>query len=83
MISADGGDRHAPVSAFSLLVAEKALNHASGSLAGIVKVYQRHEYAEETKAAFIAWGNFIAALVSDKTAKIIPIQSGRKRQKSR
>ena len=38
-------------------VTEKALNHARGTLGGIVKVYQKHEYAEETKAAFIAWAN--------------------------
>jgi integrase len=66
-----------------LIVVEKALNHVSGSFAGIVSTYQRHTYAEETKAAFVAWGNFIAALVNGETAKIIPIQSRRERQKLR
>ena len=31
----------------SLAVIEKVLNHVSGSFAGIVGVYQRHEFAEE------------------------------------
>ena len=46
-----------------LMVVEKALNHVSGSFAGIVATYQRHTYAEETKSAFIAWGDFVAGLV--------------------
>ena len=31
----------------NLVVIEKVLNHVSGSLAGIVGVYQRHEFAAE------------------------------------
>ena len=36
----------------SLPVIEKCLNHVSGSFAGIVGVYQRHDYAAEKRAAF-------------------------------
>ena len=35
-----------------LQVTEAILNHVSGSRAGIVGVYQRHDYAEEKRAAF-------------------------------
>ena len=35
----------------SLAVIEKVLNHVSGSFAGIVGVYQRHEFAEEKRQA--------------------------------
>ncbi len=50
----------------NLPVIEKVLNHASGSFAGIVGVYQRHSFADEKRAALEAWGNFVAALVESK-----------------
>lgn len=54
---------------------EKALNHTSGSFAGIVSVYQRHTFAEETKLAFTAWGDHVAWIVSGKGAKVVPIRA--------
>lgn len=39
-----------------LEVTEAILNHTGGSRAGIVGVYQRHEWAEEKRAALDAWG---------------------------
>lgn len=50
----------------NLPVIEKILNHVSGSFAGIVGVYQRHEFAAEKRAALGAWGNFVETLVGDK-----------------
>lgn len=47
----------------SLVVIEKVLNHVSGSLAGIVGVYQRHEYAEEKRAALQQWADHVERLV--------------------
>ena len=47
-----------------LEVTEAVLNHVSGSRAGIVGVYQRHEYAEEKRAALDAWGRKLDAIVS-------------------
>ena len=48
----------------SLVVIEKVLNHVSGSLAGIVGVYQRHEFADEKRAALQQWANHVEGLVS-------------------
>ena len=39
-----------------LEVTEAVLNHVSGSRAGIVGIYQRHNYADEKRAALTAWG---------------------------
>jgi integrase len=50
----------------SLPVIEKCLNHISGTFSGIVSVYQKHTFAEEKRAAFDAWGAFVADLVSDR-----------------
>jgi integrase len=42
---------------------ERVLNHTSGSFAGIVGVYQRHNFADEKRAALVAWGNFVEGLL--------------------
>ena len=47
----------------SLVVIEKVLNHVSGSLAGIVGVYQRHEFAEEKRHALQQWADYVERLV--------------------
>ena len=47
----------------SLVVIEKVLNHVSGSLGGIVGVYQRHEDAAEKRDALQRWADHVEALV--------------------
>jgi integrase len=49
-----------------LPVIEKVLNHVSGSFAGIVGVYQRHEFSAEKRAALEAWATHVESLVSTK-----------------
>ncbi|HZZ24262.1 MAG TPA: site-specific integrase [Roseiarcus sp.] len=51
-----------------LEVTEAVLNHVSGSRAGIVGVYQRHEWADEKRAALNACGEHIAVIVEGRTA---------------
>ncbi len=45
-----------------LRVIEAALNHVSGTKAGIVGVYQRAEHREAVRAAFEAWDSRVAEL---------------------
>ena len=47
----------------NLPVIEKLLNHVSGSFAGIVGVYQRHDFAEPKRAAMESWAQHVEALV--------------------
>ena len=47
----------------SLPVVERCLNHVSGSFAGIVGVYQRHDFKAEKRAAFEAWTKHIGRLL--------------------
>jgi integrase len=62
----------------NLPVIEKVLNHASGSFAGIVGVYQRHSFADEKRAGLEAWGNFVTALVEGKPAsKVVRLREKR------
>ena len=51
-----------------LEVTEAVLNHVSGSRAGIVGVYQRHEWADEKRSALNAWGAHVAAIVEGRMA---------------
>jgi integrase len=48
----------------SLPVIEKCLNHVSGSFAGVVGIYQRHDFADEKRRALEAWAAFVTDLVS-------------------
>jgi integrase len=46
----------------SLQVTEAVLGHTSGSRSGIVGVYQKHNYANEKRAALEAWGEHVMAI---------------------
>jgi integrase len=47
----------------ALQVTEAILGHTAGSRAGVVGIYQRHDYAKEKRAALEAWGAHVMALV--------------------
>jgi integrase len=44
-------------------VTEAVLNHVSGTGGGIVAVYQRHDFADEKRAALDAWARMVLQLV--------------------
>ena len=43
----------------ALPVIEKILNHKSGVFRGVVSVYQKHDFADEKRAALDAWGRHV------------------------
>jgi integrase len=47
-----------------LEVTEAVLNHRSGSRAGIVGVYQQHDWADEKRAALDAWARRLESIVT-------------------
>jgi hypothetical protein len=47
-----------------LEVTEAVLNHVSGSRAGVVGVYQRHDWAAEKRGALDAWARHLLALAA-------------------
>jgi integrase len=49
-------------------VADKILNHQTGTISGVAAVYQRHEFLAERRAALDLWGAHVAALVEDAVA---------------
>jgi integrase len=53
-----------------LEVTESILNHTAGSRAGIVGVYQRHDWADEKRDALQRWADCLDALVSGRIMRI-------------
>jgi integrase len=43
-------------------VADKILNHQSGTISGVAAVYQRHEFIAERRAALDLWGAHVSEL---------------------
>ena len=44
-------------------IADKILNHQSGTISGVAAVYQRHEFIDERKTALDAWSYHVQSLV--------------------
>ena len=62
-----------------LEVTEAVLNHVAGSRAGIIGVYQRHEWKDEKRAALAAWGSHVAEIVEGREAaqNVTPLRAVR------
>ena len=52
-------------------VDEEILGHSGGSRGGIVGIYQRHDYADEKRAALEAWGAHVVALVEGRAPGVV------------
>src|SRR3954463_12852619 len=46
-------------------VADKILNHQSGTISGVAAVYQRHEFPSERRQALDLWGSHISKILDD------------------
>src|SRR5215210_979751 len=49
-------------------VADKILNHQSGTISGVAAVYQRHEFLAERREAMHRWGQHVAKLSGPEVA---------------
>jgi integrase len=49
-------------------VADKILNHQSGTITGVAAVYQRHEFLRERKQALDLWGEHVVSLGREAVA---------------
>ncbi len=47
-------------------VADKILNHQSGTISGIAAIYQRHEFLTERKTAIERWDSHVASLLQPR-----------------
>ena len=60
--------------AIPIPVTEAVLNHVSGSQAGIVGIYQRHDYAGEKQRALEAWANMVVSIVEDEEPNVVKLE---------
>ena len=63
-----------------LQTVERSVNHISGSFAGVVRVYQRHDYAAEVRDAMERWGAAVERIVRGEPAvpsNVVPMRVGR------
>lgn len=54
---------------------ERALNHTSGSFAGIVGTYQKHSFADEKRHALDRWGDFVERLASGRDGNVVTLKA--------
>jgi integrase len=59
-------------------VTERTLNHVSGSLGGLVGVYQKYDFQDKMKAALEAYARWLAALI-DRSAGSNVVQLPKRR----
>jgi integrase len=59
-------------------IIERALNHLSGSFAGVSGIYQRDPMTEEVRNALALWSSHIESLVSGRPAKVLPLKKAKR-----
>lgn len=60
-------------------VVDRILNHTSGTIRGVARIYNRFEYQEERHSALEAWGRKVDAIISGADARNV-IELARARQ---
>jgi integrase len=59
-------------------VVEKLLNHVSGTFAGVVGVYQRHDFMAEKRAAAQTWANYLDSLSDVRPSNVLDMGAATK-----
>ena len=54
-------------------VVDRILNHASGTISGVARIYNRHEYLAERQAALLMWARHIEMLVEPSNVARQPV----------
>ena len=58
-------------------VVDKILNHSSGKIAGVAKIYNRFEYLPERKAALEAWARHVESLIRVTSSNVVELAAAR------
>jgi integrase len=54
-------------------VVDKILNHSSGKIAGVAKIYNRFEYLPERKAALETWARHVESLIRPVQSNVVEL----------
>ena len=52
---------------------DKILNHSTGKIAGVAKIYNRFEYLPERKAALDTWARHVENLIRPTPSNIVEL----------
>ena len=55
-------------------IADKILNHQSGTISGVAAIYQRHEFLVERKDALERWGDHVTNALGFRLTKVKAVQ---------
>jgi len=55
-------------------IIDKTLNHTTGKISGVARIYNRHEYLAERKAALNAWAMHLEG-IANRSSNLIPLAS--------
>ena len=55
-------------------IADKILNHQSGTISGVAAIYQRHEFLVERKDALERWGDHVTHALAFQLTKVKAVQ---------
>jgi hypothetical protein len=58
-----------------LEVTEAILGHVGASRGGIVGIYQRHDWADEKRAALVRWNDHVAAVLAGRTSNVTRLRA--------
>jgi hypothetical protein len=50
-------------------IADKILNHQSGTISGVAAVYQRHDFLAERRQALERWGAHVSRIVAPTSSR--------------
>jgi integrase len=56
-------------------VADKILNHASGTISGVAAVYQRHEFMQEREDALKRWSAHVDRILDEAAGSLLKVAS--------
>jgi integrase len=56
-------------------VVDRILNHTSGTIRGVARIYNRHAYLEERRAALEAWSRFVVSLVATVPLNVVALRA--------
>jgi integrase len=56
-------------------VADRVLNHQSGTISGVAAVYNKFQYLDQRRDALQIWGRFVEQLVRAETSNVVALAS--------
>src|SRR3546814_10769165 len=56
-------------------IADKILNHKTGTIKGVAAVYNRHAYTEERRNALEAWANRLDRVVNGRADNVVELRA--------